>query len=145
MLRLRQLLPLLACTAVFLGTNDATVEAGGSSESETSGCYRSRLSDYAVLFTETFALKLREETNDVFINCMSFAENGELSAAIVSGRRTGGGGAEGVLVFSCLGGTLLALESERAFNTSVNESCVECADDSPAEDACITRKIYHDL
>jgi hypothetical protein len=132
MLKLKYFLPVLACAALFLVVTKAVEDTEGATGKASSTCYKSELSGYRGLFEEAFEMKL--ESMAVYINCMSFNEEGELDSAIVSGNGSSG---EHVLEFSCKGNTLLALDSERPFNTTESLSCFSCATDPAAEDACV--------
>jgi hypothetical protein len=137
MLRSRLITLLLVYWGFVLWGSEAADDAGENSET-TSGCYRSKLSEYETLFRNGFALKFEEtgatdSTVSVYINCMSFGQDKELETAIVS---TAAG--EQVLRFTCQEDMLFVLESEREFSKDRNESCLECAGpESTAEDACL--------
>ena len=132
---LRRLLLLLACTTPFLGAAKTTEDAGSTT------CYKSEFSEYRSLFEDAFEIKQEDAGNiEVYINCMSFNENGELESAIVSVNSSTGD--ERVWDFACRGNTLFAFELiERDFNTTESTSCFDCATDSLTEDACTSRKI----
>ena len=140
MIKLRHLLSLLVCAVVFLGANDAAEEAGSDEGSKSEDvCYQPELSQYGDLFREAFAVSLGEDVQ-VYINCMSFGENGELETAVVSGRNESGN-ETGVFTFKCGGSALIAFESERTFSKMETESCLECDTSSTTGDACVTRKL----
>ena len=133
MLELRLLLLLLACITPFLESAKTTEDTGSTT------CYKSEFSEYRSLFEDAFEIKQEDADNiEVYINCMSFNENGELESAIVSFNSTGD---PRVLDFTCRGNTLFVLESERDFNTTESTSCFGCATNSSMEDACTSRKI----
>lgn len=135
MLKLRLVLLLLACTTPFFVAAKTTEDTGSTT------CYKSEFSDYRNLFDEAFEINLQLEDADnieVYINCMSFNQNGELETAVVSGNSSTGD--QSVVDFTCKGNTLFASESERAFNTTESTSCFSCATDSSTQDACVTRK-----
>ena len=134
MLELRLLLLLLSCAIPFLVAAKTTEHTGSTT------CYKSEFSEYRSLFEDAFEIKQEDADNiEVYINCMSFNENGEFESAIVSANSSTG--IERVLAFACRGNTLFAFESERDFNTTESTSCFDCATDSPMEDACTSRKI----
>lgn len=137
MLERRGLLLLLACTAYFWTATEAALDTESTIGQSSSSCYRPELSQYRELFKEAFDVKLNG-TATIYINCMSFNKNRDLKSAIVSGNTANGN--TSVIEFTCKGRTLLAFVSEREFNTTDNQSCVDCATDSTTGDACLKRK-----
>lgn len=129
-----RLLLTIACLVGYFSANQAIEETA----SENTNCYKQELSEYSDLFLDVFSIKLGENV-DIYINCMSFGSSRELHTAIVSGRHND---TTEVLEFKCETNILLALESEREFSTSINTSCLDCAD-STTGDACIARKIFY--
>lgn len=83
---------------------------------------------------------LISEGLDLYVNCLSFGEIGQLEHGVLSGVNASGGPGGERLFLSCIDGVIAAKPSPQPPVGINSTACLECTDSPVEEEICVSRK-----